>query len=99
MWETFHVDLGRVKENIKKEVNFQYQGVVPDAFEITKLESSCGCTIPEFNRESGNLKAMFSTGKIPKHLEYKKEYTTTKKIIAHTSAGEFTFTFRATIYI
>jgi len=98
MWEKFHVNLGRVKENITKDVHFHYDGVVPLSFEITKLESSCGCTTPLFNRENGALNATFNTGTIPKHLEYKKEYTTTKKIIAYTNAGEFTFTFKATIY-
>lgn len=98
MWETFHINLGRVKENSKKEIAFHYQGVVPQSFNISKLESSCGCTKPTFVKESGQLKASFSAGKIPKHLEYKKEYTTTKKIMAYTSEGDFTFTFKATIY-
>lgn len=98
MWKTLHVNLGRLKEDITKDVRFYYEGEIPKSFEITKLESSCGCTTPTFNKENGTLNATFKTGKIPKHLEYKKEYTTTKKIVAYTNVGEFTFTFKATIY-
>jgi hypothetical protein len=98
MWETLSISLGRVKENTKQKINFKFSGEVPKGFEIIKLESSCGCTTPSFDRESGYLTAEFSTGKLPKHLVWKGEYNTTKKIIAYTSAGTFTFTFSATIY-
>ena len=97
MWESFHANLGRVKEGVTSTINYKYTGKVDDSF-IEKFEVSCGCTTPVFNPATGYLTATFKAGTVPKHLEYQGEYTSTKKIIAYTTDGKVTFTFKATIY-
>ena len=99
MWEDLDIEIGRVKENTTQTVKFKYDGKVPSDFEITKLEASCGCTTPTFDKNTGYLTAIYNTKAVPQHLRYKNEYTTVKKIIAQTTEGEFVFTFKATVYI
>jgi hypothetical protein len=96
MWETNHVELGRVVENSTTEVFFKH--TVTKGFTIDKVESSCGCTTPTYDSKTGYLSAVFTAGTVPKHLEWKGEYNTTKKLIAYTSEGEDVFTLRATIF-
>jgi hypothetical protein len=98
MWDSLHKSLGRLKENTSHTVNFRFEGAIPEGFDITEIESSCGCTTPKFDRKTGILSAVFKTGKIPKHLEWKKEYNTTKKITAKSTVGTFSFSFSATIF-
>jgi len=93
-WLTKHKELGRVKTGTTQVVRFKWEG---EPLEVTKMESSCGCTKPEFNKASGELKANFKAGAIPKHLRTKGYYTTTKSIKVYTDKGDFKLTFKATI--
>jgi hypothetical protein len=95
MWDSVHKELGRLKENNSINIYYRFEGPVP--FEVTKLVSSCGCTTPKFDKETGILSVVFNTKRIPKHLEWQGEYTTTKKITMTTDIGTFSFTFKATI--
>lgn len=98
MWKKQHLDLGKIRQQTKKTVFFQYDGAVPQGFNVTKLESSCGCTTPKFLRTNGSLSVTFTAPDVPKHLHWKGEYTSTKRIKMYTkSHGDFEFTFKATI--
>jgi hypothetical protein len=97
MWVSKHRELGKIQQGSKHQILFKYDGVVPEAFKITKMEASCGCTVPVFTRFNGMLTASFTAPNVPKHLLYKGEYTTTKKVNIYTSEGDVSLTFRATI--
>ena len=99
MWDNSSINIGRVKEKTTKTVLFKYTGVVPKDFEIDSIEVSCGCMTPTFDFNTGYLTVIYNVGAVPKHLRYKNEYTSTKKIILKTSEGQFTLKYKATIYI
>jgi hypothetical protein len=99
MWVNQSKNLGRIQQGTKHDVLFLYDGIVPEDFKVTKIEASCGCTTPVFDRGGKVLRASFTAPNVPKHLLYKGEYTSTKKVIMYTSAGDFTFTFKATIAV
>ena len=100
MWTRQHIDLGKIRQQTKHLIAFGYDGPVPEDFNVTKLESSCGCTTPKFIKINGSLTANFTAPNVPQHLLWRGEYTTTKKIKMYTTNhGNFEFTFKATISV
>ena len=73
-WRSKLVEAGRVSEGSKHTITFQgLKGMKT----ITHLSSSCGCTAPAYNPETGELTVTYSAGKVSKHLR-----TTTKQMLA-----------------
>ena len=98
-WKTQHLDLGKVAERSTHYLTYQWDGEIPESFAIIKMETSCGCTTPFFNKDLGILKATFKAGKVPKHLTTVGEVTTTKKIKLTTNSmhDNYELSFTATI--
>lgn len=95
-WERLHIEIGTIKPETKHVLTFRLKEF-PTDFKVEKIEVSCGCTTPNFDAEDGVLTAIFKASKIPKHLQYKNEFTTVKSIIVHSNKGKYTLTFRAKI--
>jgi len=96
-WEATHIEIDKVKAGEKHIMLFKAAGKVPEDFKIDKLEVSCGCTTPEFDKEQGTLLVTFKAGAVPRHLQEEGKYITTKRVILSSNYGDTTFTFRATI--
>lgn len=93
-WLKEKVEAGRVKQNSRTEVVFKWDGPKLD---VTKLQATCGCSVPTFDPETGILTVKFKAGKIPVHLGSKANYTVTKKVYVFTAVGKTTLSFTATI--
>ena len=64
-WREKTINAGRILESSKHSITFQgLEGMK----EITHLASSCGCTQPEFDKETRKLSVTYSAGKVSKHL-------------------------------
>lgn len=95
MWRETEINLGTIKVGEKKELVYKWIGEEP--LKVTHLESSCGCTTPEFDKETMEVKAVYKAGRIPKHLKVKGEYTTTKGIRVYSECGLTRLTFSAKV--
>lgn len=79
-WESKNIDLGTVREKITKEIIFKIKGEVTK--KISNLDSSCGCSLPKWDEEKGELKVIYTPGSVPKHLLDKEQefYKSSKSI-------------------
>jgi len=94
-----HKELGTVKVGSKNVVEFLWDQEVPKDFTVKEIRTSCGCTTPRFDKETGTLTATYTAGKIPKHLKEKGMYVTTKRITVDTNYGDSILTFKATVIL
>jgi len=76
MWKNEIIDLGNLKEGQPTTVNFEY--IASGRF--ISSNSSCGCSVPNWDNEKKVLKVVFTPGAVPKHLEEKGFYETEKEI-------------------
>ena len=93
-WNTKEINLGKVKESTKHNLQFRWEG---DKLEVDRIETSCGCTSPRY--ENNILSVAYKAGKVPRHLSTIGKMTTIKKIMLYTNQGNFTLSFKATIVL
>jgi len=96
-WIDSEIELGTIKEKTTHTVRFRWDGQVPEDLEVTKLESSCGCTTPTFDKVSGILSAVFKANTVPQHLRRIGKMTSTKRVKIYTNKGDFVLKFKSTI--
>lgn len=56
MWKEQKIDLGNILAGVTSTATFQYLGEK----KIKNATASCGCTIPELNRETAVVKAAYT---------------------------------------
>ena len=95
-WESEHIDIGEVKVNSTTTVRFKMVEVPKNIGEV-KLETSCGCSTPSFNKDSGFVSVIYKAGKIPLQRKPEGFYVTTKSIRVITDLGTSRLTFKATV--
>lgn len=94
-WDKQSKNLGILKEEIKTIVTFEAKG---DLRKIISLRSSCGCTTPIYDPETGMLKVSYKPGLVPKHLEAQGYYNSTKTItVAYEDGIKDVLSFNAKI--
>ena len=83
-WEKTSQSLGKIKVGQKQFVIFNAVAELPT---ILKMNASCGCTKPEFDKTHNRIVATFSPGAVPKHLASQGFYATTKSITIYYDNG------------
>ena len=76
MWKNENINLGSLKEAEPTTVNFEYIG----EGKFISANSSCGCSVPNWNKDEKVLQVVFTPGAVPKHLEQQGFYETEKEI-------------------
>ena len=80
-WKSKYIDAGSIIEKSKRGIAFQATENIP---EIMSLQSSCGCTTPEYDKETGVLRVIYSAGKVPIHLRQSTKKTIVTQSITVT---------------
>lgn len=83
-WEKVHFFLEDIAVGDKRTIIFKS---INPLSEIKAITSSCGCSSPEFIKETGEVKVIFKALPIPYHLRAKGFYSTTKTITVHYKNG------------
>ena len=93
-WQTTFKDLGKVKVGTSKKIKFKMINIV----EVKEFKSSCGCTKPEFNKNTGELTLTYKVGKFPTHLLHQDSYQSVKWVtVIYPNERQEKLSFRATI--
>lgn len=80
----------------KKKVKIDFTGV--DLALVDGAKSSCGCSTPKLDKESGKVSVYYIPNDIPYHLRGAGEYVSTQKIfLFREGEAVSTLKFRATI--
>lgn len=93
-WKETFKDLGKIKVGTTKAIKFKMINIV----EVEDFKSSCGCTKPEFNKNTGELTLKYKVGKFPVHLIHQKSYQSVKWVtVIYPNGVEERLTFKAEI--
>jgi len=84
-WKKKVIDAGSIIEGSKKDVTFNATETIPV---ITHLQSSCGCTTPEYDETLKVLRVTYSAGKVPVHLRQSTKKSIVSQSITVTYADE-----------
>lgn len=93
MFKQTLIDIGTVKVGSKKTVIFEYEGDLL----IDRMVSGCHCTKPKHDPEKKQIIVEFKAPEIPKHLEYKGWYISSKKVHVFALSGTYTLEFKAKV--
>lgn len=86
-----------IKANVGKTTKIIFKAT-KELPEILSLQSSCGCSVPSYNKETRELIVNFKPGKIPLHLRNQGYYTISKKItVNYIDGNKEILTFTATV--
>ncbi|RYD75986.1 MAG: DUF1573 domain-containing protein [Sphingobacteriales bacterium] len=75
-WENQEIDLGIIKHQVPKTVEFVFTNTGKTPLIITDVKTSCGCTVAEYPKEpiapgaKGAIKAMYSAGSMGKFSKF-----------------------------
>lgn len=86
-WEVKTIDLGTIKAKVKREVVFKVKE--KSTKKILNIDSSCGCSIPKWDKEALELRVEYKPGSVPTHLlkEGKNSYKSSKMIFVRYDDG------------
>lgn len=94
-WETKSIT--GIKANVGKRTKIVFKAV-KELPKIALLQSSCGCSTPDYNKKTRELIVSFKPGKIPLHLRNQGYYTTSKTItITYDTGVKDVLTFTSTV--
>lgn len=71
------IDKGEITVGDKIEVVFEGKAPLPEEL---KLQSSCGCSKPHFDKDNNRIVVVYKAKSIPIHLKDKGYYTSMKSI-------------------
>ena len=79
MWNHLVQNLGEIKVGQKTKALFTYDGNI----KVTKIESSCGCTSVDWNKETQTIKVVYVGQPIPLQIQQRGEdyFATTQNVI------------------
>ncbi|WP_298368851.1 DUF1573 domain-containing protein [uncultured Lutibacter sp.] len=69
-FETDVIDYGKIEQNADGVRVFKFKNVGKSPLTITKVQSSCGCTVPKYSKEpilpgkTGEIEAKYATNRI-----------------------------------
>ena len=82
-WINKEIDLGTIEEGSEIEVRFQYIDE-DNEIEILSITPTCTCCKARLDKKEKQIIVKYLPGTVPFHLEHKRGYNSTKKIIIQT---------------
>jgi hypothetical protein len=88
-WEHTIIELGTLRVNHVTKLIYRYLGATPELIKISNVKVSCGCSVPEWNPETKELKIIYTPNPVPTHLiqQGKNSYHSSKYILVDYGNG------------
>jgi hypothetical protein len=94
-WKKVLLDLGEIRQGKRKRIIFTADNTIKG---IKDISASCGCTKADYNKETNELKIVYTPKKIPPHLTIQGFYETYKYLtITYIDGEKEVLTFKAKI--
>lgn len=82
-WKNKSVNLGEISANVKITIIFEAK----EKLDIQRITSSCGCSVPKYDKEKNVIVVSYTPSSVPYHLKSRGDYHTTKNITVYYNDG------------